>query len=266
MSPNWLSLIRLSGSLSLRLSPSLASGAQLSGRYPMRPPVLQNMLVSQFICFPVWLVVSDSPALRMPPKTPAPRMSSNSFVPRYSNSCLSVWPMVSGPSDVVCLPAWPMVILSGVSLHFSPFICLPVWLVVPGLVVPGSPHVSLNLSPWIGHPVWLIVACSPDVSIHFSPMQSGWCPALQMSLFMCLPACVSHCLSVWLVAWLVAWLFERLSSLVSFPFIPGAVYRWCFHFFFKVSVFRVSPICFPVWPFMCLSVCWLSGSPAVCLQ
>ena len=37
--------------------PSLASGAQLSGRYPMRPPVLQNMLVSQFICFPVWLDV-----------------------------------------------------------------------------------------------------------------------------------------------------------------------------------------------------------------
>ena len=51
-------------------------------------------------------------------------MSSNSFVPRYSNSCLSVWPMVSGSSDVVCLPAWLMVILSGVSLHLSPFICL----------------------------------------------------------------------------------------------------------------------------------------------
>ena len=106
-----------------------------------------------------------------------------------------------------------------------------------------------------------MVACSPDVSLHFSPMQSGWCPALQMSLFMCLPACVSHCLSVWLVAWLVAWLFERLSSLVSFPFIPGAVYRWCFHFFFKVSGFPGVSNLFPglaIHVSLRLLVVWLS--------
>ena len=160
----------------------------------MSPLHVSLVIVSRFICLPVWLVLSGSPDV------------SNSFISPYSNSfvsqsgwwcpalwmsplhvsllivsrfiCLPVWLVVSGSLDVskfICPPLWQ-------------FICLPVW-----LVVSGSTDVSKFICPplwqFICLPVWLVVSGSTDVSNSFVPpygnsfvSQSGWwCPALRMS-------------------------------------------------------------------------------------
>ena len=78
-----MSPIHLPPLKAIHLSPSLAGGVRLSG-------CLQFICLrlKQFICLPVWLVVSGSPDV------------SNSFVSPYSNSFLSVWLVVSGSPDV----------------------------------------------------------------------------------------------------------------------------------------------------------------------
>ena len=78
-----MSPIHLSPLIAIHLSPSLAGGVRLSGCLQFICPPLK-----QFICLPVWLVVSGSPDV------------SNSFVPFYSNSFLPVWLVVSGSPDV----------------------------------------------------------------------------------------------------------------------------------------------------------------------
>ena len=183
MSPNWLSLIRLSGSLSIRLSPSLASGAQLSGRYPMRPPVLQNMLVSlhaylhacPFICLPVWLVVSGS---------------LNVYVSLHC-TCLPSFVAVLSLDGVIGCPVLftcPRSLVSQCGQCCSAlwtylFTCFPLLVSQSGWC--PALWTSLHLCPFICLPLCLVVSCSSDVFSLFSLVYH------QVSLAMCLPSFLS---------------------------------------------------------------------------
>ena len=145
-----MSPIHLPVLIAIHLSPSLAGGVRFSG-------------CLQFICLPVWLVVSGSPDV------------SNSFVFPYGTSFVS-------QSGWWC-PAPRMF-----PIHLSPLIAfLPVW-----LVVSGSPDVSNSFvfpygTSFVSQSGWWCPALrmrpiylSPLIAIHFS--QSGWwCPALRMS-------------------------------------------------------------------------------------
>ena len=111
-----MSPIHLSPLIAIHLSPSLPGGVRLSG-------CLQFICLrlKQFICLPVWLVVSGSPDV------------SNSFVSPYSNSFVS-------QSGWWCpaLRMSPIHLSSLIAIHLSPslaggvrlsgclqFICLP---------------------------------------------------------------------------------------------------------------------------------------------
>ena len=107
--------IHLSPLMAIHLSPSLAGGVRLSGCLEFICLPLQ-----QFICLPVWLVVSGSPDV------------SNSFVSPYSNSFLqSGW-------WCPALRMSPIHLSPQIAIHLSPslaggvrlsgcfqFICLP---------------------------------------------------------------------------------------------------------------------------------------------
>ena len=209
-----LSPIHLSPFITIYLSPSLAGGVRLSG-------------CLQFICLPVWLVVSGCPDV------------SNSFVSPYSNSFVSQsgwWCPALRMSPIQLSPliaihfsqsGWwcpalrmsPIHLSPLIAIHLSPslaggvrlsgclqliclrleqYICLPVW-----LVVSGSPDVSNSfVSPYSNSFVsqWLVVSGSPAVSNSFvSPYsnsfvsQSGWwCPALRMSPIHLFPLIATH--------------------------------------------------------------------------
>ena len=146
------------------LIPSLACGVRLSGClqltcFPLR----------QFICLPVWLVVSGSP-----------------FVFPYSNSSVS-------HCDCWCLA------LRMSPIHLFPlqqFICLPVW-----LVVSGSPFVSPYHNSFVSQSGWWCPALrmspihlSPLIAIHLSPSLAGGVWLSGCLQFICLPLKQFNCL------------------------------------------------------------------------
>ena len=123
LSPSLAGGVRISGCLqfispltAIHLSPSLAGGVRLSGCLQFICLPLQ-----QFICLPVWLVVSGSPDV------------SNSLVSPYSNS---VWLVVSGSPDVsnsfvspysnsfVSQSGWWCPALRMSPIHLSPLIAI----------------------------------------------------------------------------------------------------------------------------------------------
>ena len=164
----------------------------------------------QFICLPIWLVVSSSLAV------------SNSFVCPYLNSfvsqsgwwCPALWlspihlsalisthlfPSLAGVRlfgclQFICLPLWQLIclpiwlVVSGfgclqfICLALWQLICLPVWLVVSGssavsvtLVMSGSLAVSnsfVSKSGW-----WRL--CLPNDS--FVSQSSWWCPTFRLA-------------------------------------------------------------------------------------
>ena len=166
--------------------------------------------MSEFICLPVWLVVSGSldaclhNCLQSGWWCRAFRVSIFTRLPSFHVSpslaggvrlfgCLSsllsfhvfpVWRVVSGSLDVC--------------LQLSSFTCVPVW-----LVVSSSLGVCLQLAPFICLPVCLVVSCSPGVCLHLSHftclpgcslyMAPFICfPMVGMLLFTCLPSSVSQ--------------------------------------------------------------------------
>ena len=115
----------------------------------------------QFICLPIWLVVSSSLAV------------SNSFVSPCGNSFVSQsgwWCPALAVSNSFVLPCG------------NSFVCLPVWLVVSGssavsvtLVMSGSLAVSnsfVSKSGW-----WRL--CLPNDS--FVSQSGWWCPAFRLA-------------------------------------------------------------------------------------
>ena len=126
-----MSPIRLSSLVAIHLSPSLAGGVRLSGCLQFMCPPLQ-----QFICLPVWLVVSGS----LDVSTSFVSPYSNSFVSQSGWWCLALRMSPIRLSSLVAIHLSPSlaggVRLSGCLQFMCPplqqFICLPVWLVLSG--------------------------------------------------------------------------------------------------------------------------------------
>ena len=137
--------------------------------------------IERFICLPVWLVVSGSPAV------------SNSFVSPYSDSFVS-------QSGWWCpaLRLSPIHLSPRITIHLSPslaggvrlsgclqficlpvqqFICLPVWLVVSGSLHVSNSFVSPYSNSFVSQSGWWCPALcmspihlSPLIAIHLSPI------------------------------------------------------------------------------------------------
>ena len=158
----------------IHLSPSLAGSVRLSG-------CLQFMC-QQFICLPVWLVVPSSPHVSNSCVSPC-RLS---FVSLSGWWCPALWMSPIHVSAIHLSPslaggAWPCACLQFMCLPLSPFICLPVW-----LVVSGSLHVSNS--------------CVFPCGISFVSSLAGGVRLPGCLQFMCLPLLQRICLPVWLVA------------------------------------------------------------------
>ena len=196
--------------------------------------------MSEFICLPVWLVVSGSldaclhNCLQSGWWCRAFRVSIFTRLPSFHVSpslaggvrlfgCLSsllsfhvfpVWRVVSGSLDVclqlssfTCVPVWLVVSSSlGVCLQLAPFICLPVC-----LVVSCSPGVCLHLSHF---------TCLPGCSLYMAPFICfhGRDVALHLSPFICLPACTCFPPFVYQSGWwcLALHVCHHLSFRMSF--------------------------------------------------
>ena len=127
--------------------------------------------------------------------------------------------------------------------------CLPVWQLTRlpfhlSFKLAGGGGLSGCLSSLVSQftcpPVWLAVPGSPDIYLPMSPnpcdsSQSGWwCPALWMSLFVCLP------IQIWFPVWLVV-----PSTCLPIQFFSRSG-RWCPAF--RLSVLLVFHFtCFPFW-------------------
>ena len=201
-----MSPIDLSPLIATRLSPSLAGGVQLSW-------------CLQFICLPVWLVVSGAPDV------------SNSFVSPYSNSFVSQsgwWcpALLMSPIHLSCFIAihlspslaggiWLSACFQFICLPLQKFICLPVWLGVSGSTYVFNSFVSPYNDSFVSKSAWwcpalrmspvdlsplIAIHLSPLLAIHLSPVVAGG-----VRLSGCLQIHVSSlwrqfiCLPVWLV-------------------------------------------------------------------
>ena len=135
-----MSPIHLSFLIAIHLSPNLAGGVGLSACRQ-----LICLPIKQFICLPVWLVVSGSPDV------------SNAFVSPYSMQFIS--PSLAGG-----------VRLSGcLQIHFSSLTAIH--FSQSGWWCPALRMSPIHLSPLIAL-----------IAIHSFVSQSGWwCPALRMS-------------------------------------------------------------------------------------
>ena len=181
-----MSPIHLSPLTAIHLSPNLAGGVRLSGclHFICHP-------LKQFICLPVWLVVSGSPDV------------SILFVFPYSNSFVS-------QSGWWCpaLRMSPIHLSSLVAIHFSQsgWWCPALWMspihLSPLIAIHLSPSLAcgvrlaaclqficLPLKQFICLPFLLVVSGSPAVSNligssysnSFVSQSCWWCPALQIS-------------------------------------------------------------------------------------
>ena len=198
---------------------SLSGGVRLSGLVC----VLSVPCLPSFVSLHVspWVVVSASPGLvcALSPFISLPSCVSLSGGVRLSGSCL-------------CF----------VSLHLSPFMCLPEWWCPPlwVLSVPCLPSfVSLHVSPWVvvSASLGLVFICLPScvslsggvrlsgsclclVSLHLSPfmcLPEWWCPPLRVLSVLCLPSCVSLHVSPWVVVSASLGLVCALSPFICLP-------------------------------------------------
>ena len=284
-----MSPIHLSPLIAIHLSAIVTGGVWLSG-------CLQFicLCLKQFICLPVWLVVSGSPDV------------SNSFVSPYSNSfvsslaspvglsaclqfnclplqrsiCLPVWLVASGSPDVsnsfvspcsksfVSQSGWwcralrmsPIQMFSLIAMHWSPSLAGGVQL---------SRMSPIQLSPIIAihfvcHCDWWCLALrmfpihlSPLTAIHLSPSLAGGVRLPGCHQLICLPLQQFICLPVWLV--------ESGSPDVSNSFVSPFSNSFVCHCDWWCLALRVFPSHLsPLQQFICLPV-WLvaSGSPDV---
>ena len=208
-----------------------------------------------------WVVVSASPVLSVPC---LPSCVSLSGGVRLAGLVCALVSLHLSP--FMCLPEWWCPPLRSclylVSLYLSPFICLPEWWCPP--LRSCLCLVSLHVSPWVvvsASPV-LSVPCLPScVSLSGGVRLSGLVCAL--SPFICLPSCVSLSCGV------------RLSGLVFAlsPFICRPEW-WCpprrSCLCLCLVSLHLSPfMCFPEWwcpPLgSCLCLVSLHLSPFMCL-
>ena len=164
--------------------PSLAGGDRLFA--------CLTSLVSQFICFPAWLVVSGSldVSLRLSPNSnlvPSVARGAQHLSP--NSIFLSVWPVVSG---------FPAVCLTGFPLHLLPILAggIRLFRYLSSLVSQCGRCLRMFVftgwwypAPFIGVPVWLVVPGSPldffpSLPSFFFPV-CLWCLALRVSLLTC---------------------------------------------------------------------------------
>ena len=223
-----MSPIHLSPLTAIHLSPNLAGGVRLSGclHFICHP-------LKQFICLPVWLVLSGSPDV------------SNSFVFPYSKSGL--W------CPARCMS--PIHLFSLLAIHLSPSlaggvrvsrylqfirlplyqsICLPVWLVASGYV--SNSLVSPYSNSFVSQSGWWCPALrmspihlSPLIAIHVSPNLAGGVRLSGCLQFICLPL-----QQVWLVVSGSPDVSNSFVSPYSNSFVSQSCW-WC-------PALRLSPI------------------------
>ena len=165
---------------------------------------VSNSFVSglwQFICLPVWLVVSGFLCCLLSP------IHLSSLVAIDLSPSLAGGVRLSGCLQVICFPLWQL-------------ICFPVWLVVSGLSAVSNSFVSPYTDSFVSQSGWWCPALAVSnscVSPCGNPFvsQSGWwcsalcasrspcgwwCPALAMSKLFASRLWQFICLPVWLVA------------------------------------------------------------------
>ena len=155
----------LSGSFHVVVSGSPAVCLHL---FPLSPNSF-GLPVSQFICLPVWLMVSPDVSQFI---------CLSSLVSLHVSPSLACGVQLFGRLSLLVSPY----LSSDVSVHLSPFICLPVW-----QEVFGSRYFSELISLHLSSNVPILVSGSSDVSLHLSP-------------FICLPSClvVIGCPALWM--------------------------------------------------------------------
>ena len=227
---------------------------------------VSNSFVSglwQFICLPVWLVVSGFLCCLLSP------IHLSSLVAIDLSPSLAGGVRLSGCLQVICFPLWQL-------------ICFPVWLVVSGLSAVSNAFVSPYTDSFVSQSGWWCPALAVSnscVSPCGNPFvsQSGWwcsalcasrspcgwwCPALAMSKLFASRLWQFICLPVWLVAsgflpvsiqlgWWCPGL--RLSPIHLFPLVAmhlspslasGVRLLGCLQFI-RLPLWQL--ICFPVW-------------------
>ena len=135
-----MSPIHLSPLIAIHLSPIVAGGVRLSGCLQIH----LSSLWRQFICLPIWLVLSACPFVSP---------SSNSFVSQSGWWCPALRMSAIDLSPIIAIHLFPSLaggvrfygclqFICFICLPLQQFICLPVW-----LVVSGSPDVVSQLPP-----------------------------------------------------------------------------------------------------------------------
>ena len=143
--------IHFSPLVAIYLSPIVAGGVRLSGCLQIH----LSSLWRQFICLPIWLVLSACPIFSP---------SSNSFVSQSGWWCPALRMSAIDLSPIIAIHLFPS-LAGGVRLYgclrficlaLQQFICLPVWLVVPGSSCFQCFYICclvFHLSPRCGLPV-----------------------------------------------------------------------------------------------------------------